>query len=66
MDTATVLGMVIAAGGGLTTAVTALWKRVTADIDECKKDRLVLSERIESMQTELVNLSRQVGELSAK
>lgn len=66
MDTATVLGMVIAAGGALTTAVGALWKRVTADIDDCKKDRVTLAAKIDTLQEDVVNLSRQVGELSGK
>ena len=66
MDTATVLTMVIAAGGGLTTAVAALWKRVSADLDDCKKDRLHLSAKIDSLQEDMVTLSRQIGQLSGK
>lgn len=66
MDTATVLGMVIAAGGGLTTAVGALWKRVSADLDDCKKDRLHLAAKIDTLQEDMVILSRQIGQLSGK
>jgi hypothetical protein len=57
------IGILTAAGGGLSVATGKLWSWVDKRIQDCEKDRTVLHEHIDGMNTELKTLSRTVGHM---
>ena len=57
------LGLITAAGGGLTAAVVKLWAWIDKRINDCEADRTVLHSHIDGMNTELRTLSRTVGQM---
>ena len=57
------IGLLTAAGGGLSVATGKLWAWVNERIKDCENDRTVLHKHIDGMNTELKTLSRTVGRM---
>lgn len=66
MDAGMVVGLIGAAGGVLATAITALWRRISTELDDCKKDRQDLWQASNTTSERIVKLSEEVGELRGK
>lgn len=66
MDSGIVIGLIGAAGSVLATAITALWRRISTELDDCKKDRQDLWQASNTTSERIVKLSEEVGELRGK
>lgn len=63
MDTTTLWGAITGSGIALATAIQVLWARVSADLDDCKKDRVQLFSRVDNLQNQFNEVSTQFAEL---
>lgn len=66
MDVTTLVGLIVTAGGGMAAAVSALWRRVSGDLDDCKKDRVTLFAKVDDLHGQLNEVNRSVGEMRGR
>lgn len=63
MDTPTLLTTLGSVGGTLIAGVTALWRWIAKQLDECKSEHKESRARIEELHQEIKTISTAVGEL---
>jgi hypothetical protein len=61
-----VLGIITALGAVLSGAVGKMWIWFTAELRECKDDRKSLHDRVESLHTNIAEISTTVGRLEGR
>lgn len=66
MDTNVIIGLVAAAGAGLSGAVAKMWTMFTNELKECKEDRKALHSRTDELHEQITNISTTVGRLEGQ
>lgn len=66
MDTNLILGLVTAAGAGLSGAVAKMWTMFHNELKECKEDRKALHARTDELHEKITDISTTVGRLEGQ
>ena len=61
-----ILAFVTTAGGVLSGAVAKMWLFFHGELQECKKDRRELNDKVESMHSTIGAIERHIGRLEGK
>jgi hypothetical protein len=63
MEPTTIWTLLLAAGTALGSAVKVLWTKVSTELDDCKKDRITLFQKVDGLQLQLNDVSTEFAEL---